>query len=80
MPLGNLTTETFYGQEVINSDDLNRLDYNKNQQVVIPTPLVQPLQNVGQQPKPEPKKVYKKTDDAGLKKALKKDNAKRNIT
>ena len=79
MPLGNLKTTTFYGTEEINSDDLNRLDYSKNQQGIEKKPLVQPLPKLGQQPKVK-KPVYKDTDDEGLKKALKKDNAKRNIT
>ena len=79
MPLGSLKTETVYGDEVINSDDLNRIEYKKNLQKGNKTTLVQPLQKVGEQPNTPKKKSYPKTDDAGLKKALKKDNQKRNI-
>ena len=78
MPLGYLKTETFYGDEVINSDDLNRKDYHKNQQSVKATPIVEPLKKVGQQPKAN-KPVYKKTDDEALLKANKKDLTNKNI-
>ena len=77
-PLGHLTTETYYGDEVINSDDLNRKDYHKNQQGVEKTPLVKPLPKLGQQPKAK-KPVYKETDDKALLKANKKDLTNKNI-
>ena len=78
-PLGNLKTTTFYGDREINSDDLNRLDYGKNQQSVKATPIVEPLKKVGQQPKAK-KPVYKATDDEALLKANRKDLNKKNIT
>ena len=81
MPLGFLKTETFYGEEVINSDDLNRKDYLKNQQMQgVKQPVVQPL------PKKERKvskqKIGETTPqaDAALLKANKKDLNTKNIT
>ena len=80
MPLGYLKTETYYGDEVINSDDLNRRDYLKNQQEnVVKQPIVQPL------PKKETKvskpKVGKTSPkaDAALLAANKKDLNNKNI-
>ena len=79
-PLGYLKTETFYGQEVINSDDLNRKDYHKNQQGVEKTPIVQPLPK--REKKVSKQKVGKTTPqaDAALLQANKKDLNTKNIT
>lgn len=78
MPLGYLKTTTFYGDEEINSDDQNRLDYTNNQQGIEKKPLVEPLPKLGKQPKAK-KPVYKATDDKALLKANKTDLTKKNL-
>lgn len=80
MPLGYLKTTTFYGDEEINSDNLNRLDYNKNQQGVEKQPVVQPLPK--RERKVSKQKVGETTPqaDAALLKANKKDLNTKNIT
>ena len=77
-PLGNLTTETRMGEETIDGDLLNNEVYRRNNQEGGKSPLVEPLSKLGTQPTSK-KKVYPKTDDAGLKKALKKDLNKKNL-
>lgn len=80
MPLGYLKTETFYGDEVINSDDLNRRDYLKNQQEKgIKRPVVQPLpKKETKVSKPTAGKTSPKAD-AALLAANKKDLNNKNI-
>ena len=85
MPLGNLKVDTFVGDETIDGDKWNQEYYKRNNQTSeVKTGGVQPLTTAARSGAPtkpyvQPEKSYPKTDDEGLKKAIKKDQRKRNI-
>ena len=77
-PLGNLKTETKVGTETINGDTWSQEYYTRNNQTPeVKTGGIQPFTDKKPVVKTEP--TYPATDDEGLKKALKKDQRKRNI-
>ena len=78
MPLGNLKVDTIVGNETIDGDKWNQEYYKRNNQTSeVKTGGIQPLTTA--KPYEPAEKSYPKTDDEGLKKAIKKDQRKRNI-